>query len=480
MTAEKGPGITAAAGTAIGAGTGTGAGADTDTATATPTTTGTTTGTGTGAGDAGDRGRTATFLIYLDACRYDYITRERTPFLHSLGERGSIRRARTVCGFTQESAMLTGKYPVETGHFTWFHLSENSPFAWLRPFCFLSFLPQFKLYEPVKVLIRKTTSLITGRAYPDPAHIPLDLLPRFERVDGDEIGGISIDSICRSSGRRAINLMNNNNFVGMKTCSAMFEAAATALEREVFDLCMIHIGELDVDGHKLGPRADLLGGHLATIDACLSRLHRAARRLGISCNMVIVSDHGMQPVAGTVDVIGRVKEAASRAGLRSPRDYLYFLDSTMARFWFPNGAARRPIEEALSAVPHGHIVTEGEKEERGINFRHNLYGDTLFWLDKGYIVFPNFFQSTYSDCPRGMHGYMDDDDGLLVLYSDSDSGAEAYRRNQKDPVPLVDIFSIVLDMMGVGPAERLGAGPSRRGGQPRQGSGRNRLEGPTI
>jgi len=359
-----------------------------------------------------------------------------------MGRKGWMGRTKTVPGFTQGTAIVTGKYPDETNHFTWYRYSpKNSPFLWLKPFKAFRILPQFRFYDPIKVIIRKTTGLITKRKYPDPAHIPLDLVPYFENIGAEIPTHLrSLISICRSSSRRCLDLMLNYGFIGTERCTKIFNTVYETIKKgDAYDLYMIHVGELDILGHRFGPRPELFKKYLGEIDACIEQLYELAHRHSHMCNIVIVSDHGMYDVLGTVDIAGKLKQLK----LRLHKDYIYFLDSTMARFWFLNDRSRSPIEEMLKTIPHGHIVSDDEKKEYHVNFKDNLYGDVIFWLSKGYIIFPNFFQTNNFNRPKGMHGYMDDEDGVLITYSDE----KLYDKNINAPVPLTNVFTLVLDMM---------------------------------
>jgi len=365
------------------------------------------------------------------------------PFLYDLVHRGYLNRVKTVPGFTQETAMMTGKFPVETDHFTWYRYApKTSPFKWLKPFGIFRNLPSFRFYGPIKVGIRTATRLITGRRYPDPAHIPLDLLPYFERIAPKSLRHLpDLYSICRSSGHTYYDLMYIYNFINTKRCNDMFQTICKSIEEGIaYDLYLIHVGELDILGHRFGARPELFVSYLREIDAWIRELYELTHRHGHTCSLVVVSDHGMMNVKGAVDITNKL----SQLKLRLHKDYLYFLDSTMARFWFMNKQAQREVEAMLQTIPHGHIISPTEKNELHINFQHNQYGDLLFWLEEGYIIFPNFFQANNSNMPKGMHGYMNDTDGALVIYSDD----KTVKENLKDPVPLVDVFSVVLELAG--------------------------------
>lgn len=388
---------------------------------------------------------TTTFLIYLDACRYDYLSKVNTPFLYELSQKGFFSRVETVPGFTQEAAMMTGKYPVETGYFTWYRYApDKSPFLWIRPFRFLKFLRRFRFYYPIKVGIRTITGLITDKKYPDPAFIPLNILPYFENISTTLPEHLpNLASLCRFSKCNCFEQTMVYDFVGSRRCNKLFETALKSIEDErPFGLYVIHVGELDGLGHRYGPHPELFAEHLKEIDSWIRRAYELVKQRDLNCNLIIASDHGMVDVKDTIDIERKLK----RIQLKVPKDYVYFLDSTMARFWFSNDKARYLIEEILSNIPNGHILSQEEKERLHINFEHNAYGELLFWVNKGYLIFPNFFQSIVSEKTKGMHGYINDDDGALIVYSD---GKNMKKIIKKDVVPLVEVYQITRNLVGL-------------------------------
>jgi predicted AlkP superfamily pyrophosphatase or phosphodiesterase len=210
-----------------------------------------------------------------------------------------------------------------------------------------------------------------------------------------------------------------------------------------FDFYIVHVGELDRAGHRFGPHPEAFEGALREIDSWIRRLYESARHTGLKCNLIATSDHGMSDVIGTVDIESDLKQLS----LKTPEDYIYFIDSTIARFWFSNETAKILVEKKLASIPNGHVLAEEEKERLNLNFKHNAYGDLFFWLDKGFMFFPNFFQSISPQKTRGMHGYINDSDGVLIIHSDK---IDIRQMINKGIIPLVDVFDITRNLAGFG------------------------------
>jgi predicted AlkP superfamily pyrophosphatase or phosphodiesterase len=231
-----------------------------------------------------------------------------------------------------------------------------------------------------------------------------------------------------------------------KRCSELFRPVIKSIgSSRLYDLYLVHVGELDGLGHRYGPHPELFQDSLREIDAWVHGTFDSATKRKLALNLIIVSDHGMFDVKDTVDIERKLELIP----LKVPEDYLYFLDSTIARFWFFNAKAKRLVEEILSTVPNGHILSQQEKEKLKIDFKlNNFYGELLFWVDKGYMIFPNFFQSITQDKTSGMHGYIDDEDGALIIHSSAGILRDVSNMYGKDVVPLSKVFEITRTVGG--------------------------------
>lgn len=390
-----------------------------------------------------------TVFIYLDACRFDYITKSNSPFLFEMAQKGVCKKVRTTAGFTQRTPMLTGSYPSTSGHFTWYLYDPvNSPFRWVKPFGFAKELLAYNRFA--KWTIRMLTKTMTGNVYPDPAYIPLDLLPYFDASINKfplekELGHLpNIFSVCKQKGLEYMNSMNTFSRVGSKNHDEFFNTVEKSLQAgKKYDLYLTHLGDLDVLGHKFGPGSRLVEETLYGIDCHIEEMCNLLSKNYESYRILVVSDHGMREVAKFVDVMAGLEEVE----LNVPRDYLYFLDATLARFWFKTERTKRDVVEKLLGMGCGHILSDEEEKKRHIYFHDNRYGELYFWLDKGYVICPSFFQKNRQGT-KGMHGYLDDEQmlGAFLVYSSKEEieGVEC------DVVELVDTFPTLLSLADIG------------------------------
>jgi len=124
----------------------------------------------------------------------------------------------------------------------------------------------------------------------------------------------------------------------------------------------------------------------------------AAARGGREAWLYLCSDHGMVDVTASVDVMGRLARLPWRHG----RDYLAFFDSTMARFWWRDPAARPVVRAALEGLRGGRWLDDAALEAAGVRFEGREYGEDIYLLDPGMLMVPSFMGSAPV---AAMHGY---------------------------------------------------------------------------
>jgi hypothetical protein len=176
------------------------------------------------------------------------------------------------------------------------------------------------------------------------------------------------------------------------------QSVERALESGPEDFLFCYTAEFDAMLHREGAAGAGARERLALYDAWLVRVLRAAERRREELRVVLLSDHGMVDVCGTVDVMG----AVAKCSCRWPRDFVPFFDSTLARFWWRTADARAEVRRALSGLRGGRWLEETELERAGALFPGRDYGEDLFLLDPGILMMPSFMGSRPL---AAMHGY---------------------------------------------------------------------------
>lgn len=170
------------------------------------------------------------------------------------------------------------------------------------------------------------------------------------------------------------------------------------IERGESEYLVYYTAELDSVMHAHGPASPAARETLAHYDRAFSEILTRARARYDEVRMLVFGDHGMAPVQRHEDLWAQLERLPARPG----RDYLYFLDSTMARFWFENETARRSVAELLSQQSYGRVLGDEELGDLGALFAQREYGEMIFLVDEGTILVPSFMGKSPV---RGMHGY---------------------------------------------------------------------------
>jgi hypothetical protein len=134
-----------------------------------------------------------------------------------------------------------------------------------------------------------------------------------------------------------------------------------------------------------------LGSAVAALWARFLDQHKNARG-------VLISDHGMADVVGSVDV--RKFDLLPRRGRRG----LYTAEATLLRVWSDDAAHLTNLRRQLEASGQGLILSEGERTAQ--NLANRRFGDLIFVLDQGLTFVP--CTMTKRTVSKAMHGYMPD------------------------------------------------------------------------
>ena len=206
-------------------------------------------------------------------------------------------------------------------------------------------------------------------------------------------------------------------------------------------LTLIQLSSLDEVGHNHGPISYEVEKTIERTDVEVKNILEAARVSRDDIHLVVFADHGMSTVRQHLNVWKILHDLP----LALVRDYLVFLDSTMARFWFFTPRARRYIEEAFANVECGQILDTDQLRHLHIDKLGKEHGEMTFALDDGVVIYPDFFRR--HNPPKGMHGYMiPQDNPILLIYSSKSNGRDTEFKNWKK-VRMIDIMPTVLDLL---------------------------------
>jgi len=213
------------------------------------------------------------------------------------------------------------------------------------------------------------------------------------------------------------------------------------------DVFFFYDASIDLYGHHRGASARALSVEISRVASFLSKATAVVEEHE-DAEVLLFSDHGMTNVSTTFDLLARLK------GVTLGTDYLVFIDSTFARFWYLSPSARERIHERLLVAPAA-FLSEEEKHKYGIDFADTRYGEDILVADEGVVFHPSYispsFFRTKGYPEKGTHGYRPE---ALTA-----SGICFYRgtvidQELADPVPATRVFdyasAIMRALAGVG------------------------------
>ena len=402
-----------------------------------------------------------TVLVILDAFRWDYLNPEDTPFLWRLASDGlHVRRIVSSTGFTQRAAMFTGAHPDVTDCYTMFCYDRGgSPYRFLRPLCeplrwLAAGAERFAPLDLVERGLRHRVLYRLGRVFAShapPAFIPLHLLPLIgvseDRVSIHGPGAFLVPSVfdhLRQKGGSYRFLMFPDLFGDDE---AVLQATLNAVG-EGRDLYLLQFSDSDALCHLHGSEGDVCRQVARELDRKVRVVCEAFEKAYAEPGFIIIGDHGMMDVDTTVDVAAAVHGRAAAGGLRHGRDYLLFLDSTLARLWFFNDRARALLEDVFAAPPLagcGRLI-DGETAGRyRIPPPGPRYGERIWWADPGVLIHPDYFHPR-RQVVKGMHGYDTHHEKMMGF---AVVAAPGYDRGFLESAALVDICPTICDLVGL-------------------------------
>lgn len=386
-------------------------------------------------------------LLLLDAFRPDYL--HYADYIRSLAIQGATGRLKESFGFIGQGAFFGGRQPAEWGptNMFWFD-PENSPFTIAR---YLA--PAVKRSTPAiqaarafieSVARQRVTAYET--AYLSTAHIPLEYLHFFDTAEkfapwDPRVGYRSLFSILDEHHLTWFQCSwPMSNTLPRRGDSGILEHALSSLCPE-HRFAFVHFGDLDSLGHQYGPGSSQVREGVQKIDQYVRRLVEHCYQVYDQVDLVLFGDHGMVNVVRTLNI----QEVLQSLGLRVGDDYVYFLDSTMARFWFNLRTAMFKVQEALADLEGGKILDEEAQRRLQIWGGDRRNGELYFLAEPGVLILPNFFQG---DAPvKGMHGYdpeCEENQGLFLLNCQS-----RVCRGDVGIVEATQLFHTCLDLLGL-------------------------------
>jgi predicted AlkP superfamily pyrophosphatase or phosphodiesterase len=306
---------------------------------------------------------------------------------------------------TAVPTILCGQPPVKHKHFSFFYYApEKSPFKWFR-YLMLHWLPS-SLTDRWRV--RHTLSKILAKLYGFTGYFEIYTMPfnrifYFDYIEKNDIfvpGGLApVPNLPDELIKRNLQYHISN---WRKSEQENIDALIADIDRGEITFGFLYTAALDGLLHMHDRHATVIRQKLQWYEEQLERIVAAIKDKYDSFTLNVMSDHGMTPLAGVVDV----KREVEKLDLKFGRDYVATYDSTLGRFWPLTDSAEEKILAVLETIPHSSIVSEEDKAKYGINFPDNMYGKNILLLDPGWQIMPC---DMGKKALPGMHGFSPED-----------------------------------------------------------------------
>ena len=296
-------------------------------------------------------------------------------------------------------SILSGKTPSEHGHLGLFRFApEDSPFktfsrlAWLfKP---AGFWNRGRVRHHLSKLIKKLYGF-TG--YFQLYRMPLGKLKFMDYCEKRDLfiaGGMENIANLHDT----LTSMNVDFHISDWHLSdgENYLAAEKAIENGK-NFLFVYTASFDGVLHDNIKNGSVIKAKLDEIELKVFSLYQKAQQFAENVHLTIISDHGMTPLAGTVDIMNKI----AQSGLIFGEDYGACYDSTMARFYYLNEKAERVIAGIMKDFP-GHFLSKDEESQYKIYRSDRIFGDGIFLLEPGIQIVP----SDMGGKPlNGMHGF---------------------------------------------------------------------------
>ena len=352
-------------------------------------------------------------FIMIDACGWEII-KDRPQFLRTLAPHR--RKLESVFGYSSTCvpSILSGRWPDEHHNWCYFiHDPQNSPF---RSLSWLRWLP--KALTGRRIVRRYLTKIVKStlgfKGYFDLYNIPFHHIHLFDFTEkksplqprGMNCGPNVFDLLVEKGVPYFVTEPNLGEEINRDRLMA-------DIEDERIDFAFQYWAGLDGLLHRVGNQSPEIDTKLAEYESWIERTMAVAQIHYREVNLHVFSDHGMANCDQHIDLRSKI----DTLGLRIGTDYNVVYDSTMARFWFFNDAARQKVASVLQSVPEGRIMKEEELRRFRAHFADGRFGELIFLVREGVLIVP----SHMGERPiRAMHGYHPHDpQSYATLFSNS-------------------------------------------------------------
>src|SRR3954466_66281 len=336
-------------------------------------------------------------FVFVDACGWEIIRDD--PFARAMAP--NRRRLTSVFGYSSACvpSIVSGAWPDEHRNWCYFvYDPKHSPFRFLRS---LRFLPAAVTSRRIfrRWLSKLIKTRLNFRGYFDLYNIPFRYISMFDFSEKKSPllpGGMN-------RGENIFDFLEQQQIAYHVSTPALSEhenlqALMTEIKKESLDFSFVYWPDLDGLLHRVGNKSVEVPFKLRVYEQRIERLLAVAREHYAQVRLYIFSDHGMANCDHILDLQAEINTLDLKMG----KDFAVVYDSTMARFWFFNEAAKQKVVQKLGEIREGRIIPTEELKAMRAHFPDNYFGELIFLVKEGVLIVP----SHMGERPiRAMHGY---------------------------------------------------------------------------
>lgn len=382
-------------------------------------------------------------IFFLSSTDLRRINPEDTPFIYRFLNRYPYTKLNAFPEVDLDPTILTGKYPHEHGMWQ-LEIKPEMPYFKED---LLDKLPDF-----ITTTFQCLIHLLTGNY--DLAAIPRWRRKRF-KFKKTRYYKRTVENFLKLNDFDTIfNMIGENycNYIYIKNIKELNQSLDNLLQNE-YKLQFIEVHALDTLQHWNLDAQDRIANYYGQFDSYIEKLYKACTDKGVT--FIFLSEHGMEPVKGHIDIIGKLKSLAI------PRDeYSYFIEAPKARFFFHSDRACKEILNLLSSINNGKVLSYKDLHKYNVKFTDSKQGEYYFIADTGYILFPhdyyhpiaNLFlgiidrqqrRRLISNKYRGYHGYLPENDSERGFMIVADEDLQVVSKEAS----IVDITPTILGLL---------------------------------
>lgn len=329
------------------------------------------------------------------------------PFLTTFAKEHFYQQLENVVGysFAIQSSMLSGTYPDDNDHWMpYFYFPENSPvlfktFGKVGSIFNLDKFPIFyylALWQIRRVILKKG---VQANNIPSSLIGKMNIYPYYYMCELPYFYDLRriLWTKCQTA-FTYIGPPDVRSIIYNPTLSHIIES------KNEKELILAYDDRLDMLGHEFGPNSNNCLSYAKFLDSALCDSYRKLKkRFGDYLSFFVFSDHGQCDLTYTVNLPFELQ----RVGLSIGKDYLCFLDATLALFWVKDQVAKEKLVKRLEEINVGRVIDENLKKIYHIAFQNRKHGDIIFSLNPGGTFFPNAYSPLHA--MKGLHGYLPED-----------------------------------------------------------------------